>query len=139
LSIWAGEHAYYHRYDDSDLETPGRVEAAFKWGRRAVALNPWSPQARMLEVNRLARNSLPEAIRYWEEYVDWQYWSPHNHLPLVDLYARAGMFDLALRKVQFLRGTECEPQARRLVTHWWDRERQAMKELSDRQTQRLPR
>lgn len=90
----------------------------------------------MMEVHRLVRISVPSAIRRWEEYVEWNYWSPHSHLPLVDLYARAGMYEKAVEEVRFLTGTECEEPARNVLRYWWEREKQEMKELSGRPSER---
>jgi len=65
------------------------------WCDRGLALNHMKSQLRLLKAWALARQSPIEGARYWEEFVDWDYWDEYNHRVLVELYARAGELERA--------------------------------------------
>ena len=130
--IWCAETAYYRRFDDRDREIPERVESAKKWCRIGLDLNPYSSELRTLEVELLARTSLDKAIARWEEYVDWQFWEPYNHLVLVRLYCDAGRFGEAAEALAFTEGSRHHREARAYYREAWEREIENMRRFAPR-------
>ncbi len=124
ICIWAGETAYYNLIGPDGKELRDRVEAAGLWCERGLRLDPYKSQLRRLKANLMERESLPAAIRYWEEFVEWQYWAPYNHLALVDMYARAGDFDKALKSLKLIEGTEYHAEGRKRLLEAWRKEQQ---------------
>ncbi|MCE9613011.1 MAG: hypothetical protein K8T26_01960 [Lentisphaerae bacterium] len=121
LCIWAAETAYNRRFDGG-VESPVLLAAAATWTRRGLELNPYARPLRVLDVRMTERRSLPEAIRRWEEFVDWQYWEPGNHALLVELYARAGRYREALASLAVIKGRPYHAEAKRWIAHAWQAE-----------------
>ena len=132
LCIWTAETAYARREDAAGVEQPERVAAAARWCAEGLRLNPYASELRRLDVTLTERHSLPEAIRKWEAFVDWQYWEPYNHAVLVDLYARAGRYDDAQAALRLIRGHPFEAQARSALADAWKAEIESMQRFSGR-------
>lgn len=96
---------------------------AEKWCDIGLKLNPYERSLRYLKMRILEERSIGDAIRYWERHVEWQFWSPFNHLVLVELYANAGEFEKALESLKWVRGTEYERDAVLLLRRAWEQER----------------
>lgn len=132
LCAWAAEVAYY---GDWGAEEPGplaRRQLAQRWCERGLALNGWYRPLRLLEVRLVAEHSLPDAIRLWERYVDWQFWDPYNHAVLVDLYSSAGRYEQAVEALALVKGSSSEKAARRQVQQAWADEIKAMERVAAR-------
>lgn len=83
-------------------ESPGRerlrAEARY-WCERGLALNYYKRVLRDLMTDFLWQESPARAIRYWEEYTDWDFWEPYNHARLAEMYAKVGDWVLAEREL----------------------------------------
>jgi hypothetical protein len=121
-AIWAAEKAYYSRGAAGPEQEAERLEAAQQWCDLGLHLNPHKSQLRLLKTRLLQRDSPRQAARYWERYVDWQFWNPHNHAVLVELYARAGEFERAMATIQRLKGRPHHDEAKRHLEEAWARE-----------------
>lgn len=93
-----------------------QLSQARSWCERGLYLNPYMLELRWLKTLILWDGGSPdEAIEYWREYVDWDYWRPQNHSALARLYARAGRWDDASRELATIRGTEEFEPARKYL------------------------
>jgi hypothetical protein len=99
------------------------ADLARVWCERGLKLNPYRIQLRVLKTRRLARESLPAAVAYWEQHVQWQFWDHWNHAALVELYAGVGAYERALAELEWVKGSPYYAVAReRLLGTWrWDR------------------
>jgi tetratricopeptide (TPR) repeat protein len=125
--IWAAETAYYTSSEVSGNESIRRRALAERWCGTGLKSNFYKSQLRLLKTRLLAEEDLSDAIRYWEAYVDWQFWAPYNHAVLVDLYSRAGDFDKALQSLEWVKGSEYHEEARRHLQEAWSREKRFTK------------
>ena len=114
--IWAAEQAYYTVGQTRAAESDQRLLAAQTWCDRGLELNPYRSQLRLLKTRLLARTALPNAIEYWETYVNEHFWEPYNHAVLVDLYARAGRFEDASAALKWVEGSPHYNEARTQLT-----------------------
>ena len=103
--IWTAEKAYYERVGPDRRVQPSRLEAAWQWCEKAMALNPYNSQANRLKTRLLARQSPRDALEHWRDYVDWYFWEPYHHAVLVDLYVRVGDVAGASDALRWLEGT----------------------------------
>jgi len=85
------------------------------WCERGLAQNPWRSSLRWLKTRLLWREAPAEAIRYWEQFTDWNFWEPWNHAVLAELYARAGAFEKADEALYWARGAPNYEDVRRAV------------------------
>jgi hypothetical protein len=93
------------------------------WCERGLTQNRWRSQLRRLKTRFLWEASPSEAVRYWKAHTDWQFWEPHNHRVLVELYAKAGDFEKAEKSLRWTKGTsEYEPARQLMLTEKtaWD-------------------
>jgi hypothetical protein len=119
FSAWAGETAAAEiRAGDGGWA----VATARRCCDAGLDANPFHGPLRLLRARLLDRESPIEAVRYWERYVDWQYWSPQNHAVLVDLCARAGDFEKAARSLALIRNTRWHEAASQRLRAAWARE-----------------
>lgn len=132
LCSWAGEVAYYGDWGADAPAAPVRRELARRWCERGLALNGWYRPLRLLEARLAADVSLPEAIRLWESYVDWQFWDPYNHAVLAEFYSRGGRYEQALEALTWVRGSPYEEAARRQVQQAWADEIRSMQGAAPR-------
>ena len=106
----------------------GRDAAEFEriarhWCDAGLALNPFKSQLRLLKARLLREESPRAAAAFWAEYVDWDYWNPHNHAMLVEFYCDAGLLERAVEPLLLLKGREYEDEARRTFRDAWLREK----------------
>ena len=121
--ILAAETAYYSSFGVDPKEAARRRLLAARWCDTGLQLDSYKSQLRVLRTRLLAMESLPAAIRYWNDYVDWQYWAPCNHAVLVELYSLSGDFDKALESLALIRGSDSYDEASRKFVEIWDREK----------------
>jgi hypothetical protein len=116
FSIEASEWAYQAAsVMEGEEARQDMLRQAQFWCERGLIQNPWRSQLRRLKTRFLWETSPSEAIRYWESHTQWQFWEPHNHRVLAELYARAGDFENAEKSLKWTAGTpEFEP-ARQVV------------------------
>ncbi len=116
FSIEAAERAYQAATGGgADAVRQKRLCQSQFWCERGLIQNPWRSQLRRLKTRFLWEVSPSEAIRYWEAHTQWQFWEPHNHRVLAELYAKAGDFERAEKSLKWTAGTpEFEP-ARQVV------------------------
>lgn len=88
---------------------------AWLWCERGLAQNPWRSSLRWLKTRLLWREAPQEAIRYWEQFTDWNFWEPWNHAVLAELYAKVGEFEKADEALFWARGAPNYEDARRAV------------------------
>ncbi len=111
--IWAAETAFYGGWDEAGNERPGALDTATLWCRRGLDLNPYKSQLVLLDVRLTAYADLAAATRRWEAFVDWNYWDPHNHAVLVELYSRQGLYDKAIAALAMVNDRRLAQDARR--------------------------
>lgn len=121
--IWMAEKAYYNRFGPDGKESPELLEAARLWCERGLDLNYYRSQLRRLKTRLLAEKSLPEAIKYWEKYIDWQFWEPYNHAVLVEMYAEAGDFSKAAESLAWVEGSRYYDETSEKLHKAWKREK----------------
>jgi len=121
--ILAAESAYYSSFDVDPKEAARRRLLATQWCDTGLKLDVYKSQLRLLKTRLLAMESLPAAIRYWENYVDWEYWAPRNHAVLVEMYSLAGDFDKALQSLALTEGSDVYNDASHKFVEIWDREK----------------
>jgi len=131
FSIWTAETVWHERCDRLGREVPERVDGAALWCDRGLALNRHKSQLRLLKARLLERDSAARAMRYWEEYVEWQFWEPYNHAVLAELRAKAGDYAGAVAALEWVGGSRHYEQAARMVNEAWNRELQDAREKSE--------
>lgn len=115
FSILAAEKAYYTAEAQKGQSRKHRMEQAVFWCDRGLAQNWWKGQLRRLKARFLWEESPSKAIRFWEAFVEWQFWEPHHHAVLAEMYARVGDFDKAEGALVWADGTPEWGAARRVV------------------------
>ena len=105
---------------------------AGSWCAEGLALNPYRGPLRLLKAFLLAEQSPAEAVDYWSEYVEWNFWVPHNHAILAELQAAAGNFHDAFESLALIRGREPYEAARQAVRDAWRKEMVPGGERDDR-------
>lgn len=120
--IYAAEKCYYQRLDERGVEIPERIEESVYWCDKGLSLNPYKSQLRRLKVRFLRRESVQEAVEYWEDFVEWSFWDPYHHAVLVELYAEAGDFGKAMDSLTWVAGTTFYDDAKKKVDEAWQRE-----------------
>ena len=115
--MWTAENAYYGWESDDDAK--GRLETARRWCDAGIELNVYRSALRLLKTRLLRTVSLGQATAYWEEYVDWNFWNPHNHAVLAELYAAGGAWGRAMQSLRWVRGSPYYEHARRSVNDLW--------------------
>ena len=80
---------------------------------------------RALKARLVSLESPAEAVAYWDEYLDWNFWQPLNHMVMVELAVSAGDFTRASDALKWLKGTSHGPWAEALIRRAWAAERAA--------------
>ena len=89
------------------------LDAALYFSREAIALNPYNDEARHARVEALERNGqIAEAIAFWEEIVEREYWTLEHHDTYARLLLREGS-DESLQKAVRERGLVRDAALRR--------------------------
>ena len=122
LYIWAAEKCWYSRYIKPGVEDTSRLTAAGRWCSSGLKANYYSSQLRLLKTHLIERESVADAVEYWEDYVDWHFWSPYNHVVLVDLYVKAGDFVRASESLEWVRNSKYYKEASRKLDDAWQKE-----------------
>lgn len=120
--ILAAETAYHTSFNVDRNEAARRRALAERWCSIGLRLNFHRSELRLLKTRLLAPDHLSDAIRYWEAYVDWQFWAPDNHAVLVELYSLSGDFDKALQSLEWVKGTPAYAEANRKLHDAWKQE-----------------
>ena len=106
LCTLAGQTAYLDsRVRDPEVHARHKAKAE-RWCAASLRLNPFRSQTRLLKTRLLQSDSMEEAIAYWSEYVDWEFWDPYNHAILVDLHLKAGNISEAITELQWVEGSD---------------------------------
>ncbi len=138
LKLCEEAQSYYHwnyhacllaterAYEAAGLSTNEQERAWLReqeqvWCDRGLAVNHMKSQLRLLKAWALARQSPIEGARYWEEYVDWDYWDTYNHRVLVELYARAGELERADECLDVIVGLPQYQEAEDALRAAWER------------------
>ncbi|MFC1497371.1 tetratricopeptide repeat protein [Verrucomicrobiota bacterium] len=116
------ETAFNNRFDYNGKELPERIEVLQYWCDKGLTLNPYKRELRTLKRFVLKRESLSSAIKYWENYVEWNFWDPDNHAVLVDLYAQAGNFGRAMESLRLAEKSEHYEKVRKKLHTTWQKE-----------------
>lgn len=119
LCIEAMERAWHSRFA-GEVEDLGRVHVSEKWCDRGLTANPFLSQLRLHKTILIERESVEDAIAYWREYVDQNYWVPFNHAFLTDLYTRGGQFTYAFESLEMVEGSPHEKDVRARLFKAWD-------------------
>ncbi|MDI6774144.1 MAG: hypothetical protein QME60_01940 [Verrucomicrobiota bacterium] len=125
--VWTAESAWHERFDLLGREIPEHVKMAAYWCDNGLARNPYKSQLRLLKTRLLERESVVEALRYWEACVDWEFWNPYNHAVLVDLRARAGDYAGAMESLEWVKGSSHYEYAASRLNDAWNSELRAMR------------
>ena len=119
LCTWISEKAYYNRFDEEGKEIEGRRDIAGAWCARGLALNKRKSQLRLMNTRFIAEKSVPDAIAYWKEYVEWDFWDPYSHAVLVDYYVDVGDLEGATSELEWVKGSpHYKDSSRRLLEAW---------------------
>ncbi|MBN2300920.1 MAG: hypothetical protein JXN60_00255 [Lentisphaerae bacterium] len=122
LCIFIAEKYYFERYDTYGNEIAERVEESAYWCDKGLSLNPYRSQLRRLKTRLLRRESLSKAIKYWRKFVEWDFWNPHHHAVLADLYIEAGDFEKAQESLAWVEDFEEYEGLLRDLYEAWKRE-----------------
>lgn len=122
FSIWTGEKAYYTSFDADKEEARKLLAASERWCDIGLAQNFHNSQLRLLKTHLIERRSLPDAIKYWEAYVEWQFWEPHNHAVLAEMYAKAGNFEKAFEELEWVKGSKHHAETAKKIREAWDKD-----------------
>jgi hypothetical protein len=114
FSILAAEKAYYAASDEKGMKGK-RLEQAAVWCERGLVQNWWKGSLRRLKTRILWEESPSRAIRFWNDYTEWQFWEPYNHAVLAELYAGVGDFENADQSLRWAAGTLDGDRARDVV------------------------
>jgi len=118
--IWTAEKAYYRSFGVEKNEARKLLAAAERWCDAGLELNFCNSQLRLLKTRLIERKSVPDAINYWQAYVEWQFWEPYNHAVLADLYVKSGQFEKASDSLQWVKGSKYYPEtAKKLKDAWY--------------------
>lgn len=120
--IWIAEKAYYNRFGPDGREIQEYLRATQHWCDTGLELNFYNSQLRLLKTRLLKRESVSDAVEYWEKYVDWQFWEPYNHAMLVELYAASGDFGKAMESLTWVKGSRHYSHASRKLHEAWQKE-----------------
>jgi tetratricopeptide (TPR) repeat protein len=119
FSIWAAEKAYYTSFGVDKTESQKLLAASERWCDIGLIQNPYNDQLRMLKTHLLAKDSIPDAIKYWEPCVEWQFWEPYNHAVLAELYAKSGQFEKAFDSLKWVEGSKYYAETARKIKDAW--------------------
>ena len=113
LCMWVAEHALSRA---ASVGTPAGTDDPYalvqEWCERGLSLNPYPRRMRFIKMYLIRRISPEEALQYWNEYVEWQFWEPYNHAVLVDLYAACGQLVEAEDSLRWVEGSPHFPAAK---------------------------
>jgi len=117
---WTARQAYSSSFHVRLQEADRCLSTALHWCNVGLALNSYEKQLKLLKTLLITRKSVPEAIKYWERYVDWDFWEPHNHAILVELYASIGDFHKAMKSLALINDTKYHAEAVAKLRDAWE-------------------
>lgn len=120
FSILAAEKAWYEHINVSnDVKQKELLAFATKWCDIGLDQNKFRSQLRLLKARLLFKENPSQAINYWKEYVEWDFWYPYNHAFLAEMYIDNAEYEKALKTLELIRPFE-EAQAvfMKLYTVW---------------------
>ncbi len=103
------EHAARRAWDCAG-RTTGEARNAMReqarlWCDRALIVNPYQRSMRWMHAQQLAREDPAQGLAAWQDYVEWEFWEPDNHLILADMALNARRLDLAEQALRWAEGT----------------------------------
>jgi tetratricopeptide (TPR) repeat protein len=122
FSIWTAEKAFYTSFDVDKNEAEKRIAAAERWCDIGLAQNFHNSQLQLLKTRLIERKSLPEAIKFWEAYVEFQFWEPYNHAVLAEMYTKAGDFEKAFDSLEWTKGSKYHDETAKTIKDAWNRD-----------------
>jgi len=120
--IWAAEKAYYTSLVADKKDAQELLANSDRWCETGLALNHYKSQLRLLKTHLLEGKSVPDALKYWNQYVEWQFWEPYNHAVLAELYAKAGEFEKSLEELRWVKGSEHYAATGKRIAEAWKRD-----------------
>lgn len=123
VCMLAGEQAYYAGANGDTASARELFARARPWCETGLQLNYYRSQLRILKVRLLERENIAKAVEFLEEFLDWNYWMPGNHLEMVRLCAKSGDYDKALTSLNVLKGREYHAEASAILKDAWLREK----------------
>jgi hypothetical protein len=85
-------------------KNPEDLKSAMKWCDRGLSCNSYNPALNRLKAGLLGYTNPRGAVKSWQKYLAWQFWSPRNLVLMVELQAQAGMLEEAAATLVFLKG-----------------------------------
>jgi hypothetical protein len=119
LCQWAASVAYGQSLTGDPSQRDGWLKRSGDWSRRGLDLNPYKAGLRLARARVLAAGSPAAGARYWQAYVEWDFWDPANHAVLAGMYAEAGWFDKAWAEVDLIAKFPEADVARREIQRAW--------------------
>lgn len=125
--ILAAEAAHHAAENTTNLQSSAHMKDAERlWCERGLVLNRHKSQLRILKARSLSETSPLDAARYWEAFVDWDYWDPYHHRVLVEFYAAAGEFERAEECLNVIEGLDHAREAEVALREAWERRQDAL-------------
>ena len=121
--ILAAETAYFSSFGLSDKDAAENINKSQKWCDKGLKANSYRMQLHRLKTCLMARSSIPDAARYWERCVDWQFWEPANQALLVELYARTGQYEKAVDSLILIKESSYYAEASGRLNDAWKKEK----------------
>lgn len=120
LLAWGAEKAFDHSQNTIGADRIEYIHLAETLCNRGLSLNRYMMPLPFIKMQLLCLTSIKEGIKYWEQYVEWDYWNSYNHAVLAGLYAADGEFGKAMQSLQFIKGTEDFAEANKIVQDYWN-------------------
>lgn len=111
--------------EQSDPNSSNEFALVEQWCERGLEQNYFHWYPRQVKAMLLARDSTRAAAEYWEQFVEWQFWSPRNLEFLVESYANAGRLAEASETLSILQGHAGHSRAKAVLQRAWAREMRA--------------
>ena len=121
--LLTARRAYEERLDMAGKERPEYVRQAAYWCERGLALNPHSRDLHLVRTRLLQRESVEQAVRYWEDYVHRHFWDRFNQAVLVHLYIESGSYGKAVSTLSWLKGSRYDEEASQRPSGAWEQEK----------------
>jgi tetratricopeptide (TPR) repeat protein len=121
FSILCAEKSWYEYScsTNNDVRAKELLEIASKWCEIGLTQNKYRSQLRLLKARLLFLENPSQAIDYWKQYVEWDFWYPYNHAVLAEMYIDNGEYEKALKTLELIRNfKESEPLFLKLATAW---------------------
>jgi hypothetical protein len=120
--IWSAEQSYYTAMGLKGRERESLLNSAGWWCDIGLRLNRHKSQLRLLKTRLMTERSLPDAVKFWENYVDWHFWEPYNHAVLVELYCMSGDMEKAMDAIRFVKDSKYYDEASMRLSEAWKKD-----------------